>query len=109
MDITYRDKQLRDLCQLRAVAETRLGAPCAAKLRIRLVALEAATRVGDLVAGGPHPLKRERAGQFALSLTGGFRLAFSAATDPCPVLPGGAIDWAQVTAVCIEFIGDYHD
>jgi toxin HigB-1 len=109
LEIRYRDKQLRKLCEVRAAAERSFGAPCAAKLRVRLMALEAATRVAHLVAGNPHPLKAARAGQFALNLVGGFRLVFSAVNDPRPELPGGGVDWLQVTAVCIEFIGDYHD
>lgn len=109
MEIGYRNKQLRQLCLLHRVAETRLGAQCAAKLRIRLAALEAARSVVDLVAGNPHPLKGDRAGKFALNLTGGVRLVFKPANEPCPVLTTGDIDWARVTAVCIEFIGDYHD
>jgi proteic killer suppression protein len=109
LDIQFKDKKLRELCEKRALAEKRLGAPCAAKLRLRLAALEAASRVTDLVAGNPHPLKGERAGQFALSLTGGWRLVFAPAHDPNPTHEDGAIDWSQVTLICIEFIGDYHD
>lgn len=109
MKIQYRDKKLRQLCEVRATAEKQLGSQCAAKLRIRLAALEAAVRVTDLAAGNPHPLKGDRAGQFALSLAGGARLVFSAAQNPCPTHADGLIDWSQITAVCIEFLGDYHD
>ncbi|MEY2839522.1 MAG: hypothetical protein RJB60_1821, partial [Pseudomonadota bacterium] len=51
----------------------------------------------------------ERTGQFALDLAGGWRLVFAPAHDPCPEREGGGIDWAQVTIICIEYIGDYHD
>jgi proteic killer suppression protein len=109
LDIRYKDKKIRELCEKRAVAEKKLGTASASKLRIRLVALEAAARVSELVAGNPHPLKGERAGQFALDLAGGWRLVFAPAHDPCPEREGGGIDWAQVTIICIEYIGDYHD
>lgn len=108
MNIQYRDKRLRQLCEVRAATEKQLGAQCAAKLRVRLAALEAATRVTDLVAGNPHPLKGDRAGHFALALAGGARLVFSAAQSPCPTHADGSIDWSQITMVCIEFLGDYH-
>ena len=75
----------------------------------RLQALEAAARVTDLVAGNPHPLKGDRYGEFALDLAGGWRLTFVPAHNPCPASPDGGIDWAQVTIVTIEYIGDYHD
>jgi proteic killer suppression protein len=81
----------------------------AQKLQLRLQQIEAAARVSDLVAGRPHALSGDRAGQFALDLSGGWRLVFSAADEPQPVRPDGGLDWAQVTIVCIEYIGDYHD
>ena len=86
-----------------------MGASCARKLRSRLSDLEAASRVTDLVAGNPHPLKGGRQGQFALNLAGGWRLVFSPANDPNPTHDDGGINWSQVTIVSIEFIGDYHD
>jgi toxin HigB-1 len=109
LKIRYSDKKLRELCERRAVAEKKLGASCAAKLRIRLAALEASRRVTDLVAGNPHPLKGDRAGQFALDLAGGWRLVFAPDHEPCPTREQGGIDWSQVTIICIQFIGDYHD
>jgi toxin HigB-1 len=91
------------------VAEKKLGTDCARKLRLRLTALGAASRVTELLAGNPHPLNGDLAGQFALDLAGGRRLVFSPAEDPCPTHPAGGIDWSRVTIVRIEFIGDYHD
>lgn len=108
MEIRYKDKKLRELCERQAAAKKKLGDACARKLKVRLSALEAATRVTDLVAGNPHPLKGDRNGQFALDLAGGWRLVFAPANDPCPSHPGGGIDWSQVTIVSIEYIGDYH-
>lgn len=109
MDIDYKSKKLRELCEKRAVAEKKLGAACARKLRSRLSDLDAASRVIDLVAGNPHPLAGNRAGLFALDLAGGWRLVFAPDQDPCPRHADGGIDWSQVTSVRIEFIGDYHD
>lgn len=109
MEVRYKDKKIRDLCERQAVAEKKLGAASARKLKVRLVALEAAARVTDLVAGNPHPLKGDRLGEFALDLAGGWRLVFAPANDPCPTRPDGGIEWSQVTIVSIEYIGDYHD
>lgn len=109
MDILFHDKKLRELCEKQRKAERKLGPECARKLRARLSDLGAANQVTDLVAGNPHPLKGDRYGQFALNLTGGWRLVFSPGNDPCPQNPEGGIDWNQVTIVCIEYIGDYHD
>jgi proteic killer suppression protein len=109
LEINFKDKKIRDLCERQAVAEKKLGAACARKLRIRLSALEAASRVTDLVAGDPHPLKGDRAGQFSLGLAGGWRLVFAPDHDLSPALADGSIDWSQVTVICIEYIGNYHD
>lgn len=109
MKILFGNKKIRELCEQQRVAERRLGAPSARKLRARLSDIEASSRVTDLVAGNPHPLKGDRHGQFALDLSGGWRLVFSPANDPCPIKDDGGINWAQVTIVSIEFIGDYHD
>lgn len=87
----------------------KLGSDCARKLRARMSDLEAVSRVSELVAGKPHPLKYDRAGQFSLELSGGFRVTFSPDHEPCPTNDDGSIDWVRVTSICIEFIGDYHD
>lgn len=109
MKITFKDEKIRELCEKQAAAERRIGAACARKSRIRLSDLEAATSVTDLVAGNPHPLKGDRAGQFALDLAGRWRLVFSPDQDPCPTRASGGIDWSRVTVVCVEYIGDYHE
>ena len=109
MEIDFKDGKLRDLCEKQRVARRKLGDACARKLRSRLADLAAAHGVTDLMAGRPHPLKHDREGQFALDLAGGDRLVFSPDHDPVPQTQDGTTDWSQVTAVRIEFIGDYHD
>jgi proteic killer suppression protein len=109
LEIKFKNKKIREMCEKRVVAEQKLGALGARKLGSRLGELEAAIQVTDLIAGNPHPLRHDRAGQFALDLVGGCRLVFAPAHNPCPTRPDGSIDWAQVKIVCIEYIGDYHD
>ena len=109
MKIFFANKKVRKLCENQREGEKKLGSQCARKLRARLSDIEALSRVSELVAGNPHPLEGNRHGQFALNLAGGWRLVFSPANEPCPIKGDGGIDWAQVTIVCIEFIGDYHD
>ena len=109
MQVRFKDKKLRELCEKQAVAEKKLGAASARKLKVRLVALGAATCVTRLAAGNPHPLKGGPLGQFALDFAGGWRLVFAPAHDPCPARPDGGIGWSLGTVVSIEYIGDYHD
>lgn len=109
MTILFADRDLERLCSEEREARRRFGAEGARKLRARLADLRAATRVRDLLAGRPHPLRHDRSGQFAVDLHGGRRLVFAPAHEPVPLDPTGAVDWTQVTTVCIVFIGDYHD
>ncbi|MBK7760143.1 MAG: killer suppression protein HigA [Deltaproteobacteria bacterium] len=108
MVLLFSDNELRRLCEVEREAKKRLGVPCARKLRTRLADLMAAPNVGALIAGRPHPLSGDRAGQLALDLTGLVRLCFEPA-DPVPALDAaGAIDWPRVTTIRIVYLGDYH-
>jgi toxin HigB-1 len=109
MEITFGDSKLQNLCSQEKLAQRKLGANCAKKLITRLGDLAAVSCVTELVAGNPHPLKGDRAGEFAVNLEGGKRLVFKPSDDPIPLMEDGSIDWSKVTAVCIVFIGDYHD
>ena len=109
MEIRFKDKKLRELCEKRTVAVKNLGDAVARKLGARLADLMAVSNVSELVAGKPHPLKGDRQGQCAMDLAGGWRLVFAPANDPVPRKGDASIDWSAVTIVCIEFIGDYHD
>lgn len=108
MEIHFADRKLKEICQVKRVAEKKLGTNCARKLSRRLQELAAVEKVSDLVVGRPHPLTGNRAGQMALDLDGAYRLVFASANSPCPIYPDGAINWTQVTIVEIQYIGDYH-
>ncbi len=109
LEISFLNKKLRQLCESSAVADRQLGLPSASKLRRRLADLRAVATVSELVAGRPHPLTGDRAGQFSLELAKGDRVAFSPVNDPLPLTEDGAINWSQVTLIRIDYIGDYHD
>ena len=109
MEIHFKNKKIRELCEKHAIAEKKLGSANAHKLKNRLDDLNAATNVTDLIAGNPHPLKGDRLGQFAVDLAGGWRLVFAPNQDPYPLKDDQSIDWSKVTIICIEFIGNYHD
>jgi proteic killer suppression protein len=99
----------RRLFQDAEFADRKLGRICAKALRARLADLAAAVNAAELVAGHPHPLRGGRAGQFALNLAGGRRLAFRPGEAPPPLDADKAIAWERVQSVIIVFIGDYHD
>ncbi len=109
MQITFANGKLEKLCLQEKEAQKQLGAKCAKKLKTRLADLYGVSSVTELVAGRPHPLKGDRVGQFALDLEGAKRLVFKPDNDFFPLNEDGSVDWSKVTAVCIIYIGNYHD
>lgn len=77
---------------------------------IRVALLSSAGTLADLThtPGRLHPLKGDRAGQFALDLWGSFRLVFEPANVPLPKLPDGGLDRTRVTKIRILEVVDYH-
>ncbi|MGL5195521.1 MAG: type II toxin-antitoxin system RelE/ParE family toxin, partial [Chroococcales cyanobacterium] len=76
MEISFRDKKLKELCEQKRVAQRKLGTNMARKLERRFADLIAVSNVTELQAGRPHPLEGDRAGQFALDLVHPQRLVF---------------------------------
>jgi len=109
MKISFHDTEIEALCKQSRLSVRKLGVESAKKLQRRLTELFAANVVSDLVAGRPHPLERDRAGQFSVDLHGGCRLVFKPMRQPPPAKPDGSIDWAQVDEITIIEAMDYHD
>lgn len=109
MDIVFLSDDLEDLCSNERRQKRELGAIGSRKLKARLADLMAASSLGVLTAGRPHPLRGDRGGQFALDLDGGARLVFDSADSPIPLNEDFSINWPQVRRVRIVYIGDYHD
>lgn len=109
MKISFLDADIEGLCKQSKLATRKLGAESARKLQRRLSELFAANTVAELAAGRPHPLLRDRQGQYAVDLHGGCRLIFKPTRQPPPAKPDGSIDWAQVDEITIIEAGDYHD
>lgn len=103
------DGDVGALCNDERVQIKRLGQEGSKKLKARLADLRGARSVADLTAGKPHPLTHKFAGHYAVRLDGGRRLVFRPTDQPPPTRSDGSVAWEQVTAVCIVYIGDYHD
>jgi proteic killer suppression protein len=109
MKISFLNLEIEGLCKQPKLATRKLGAESAKKLQRRLSELFAANVVAELPAGRPHPLLRDRLGQYAVGLHGGCRLIFKPTRQPPPAKADGSIDWAQVDEITIIEAGDYHD
>ena len=109
MIISFLGADIEALCKQSKLATRKLGAESAKKLQRRMSELFAASVVAELPAGRPHPLLRDRLGQYAVDLHGKYRLIFKPTRQPPPVKPDGSIDWAKVDEITIIEAGDYHD
>jgi proteic killer suppression protein len=99
MKVTFRTNKLQELCEQSKLAQKELGQDCAKKMKRRLDEILDAESVYELKAGRPHPLKGDRAGQFAVDLHGKNRLVFEPDQNPVPRKADGSIDWSKVTQI----------
>lgn len=111
MEITFDTKQLAKLCNSSKEMQARLGKRNADKLKQRLTELAAAETLEDmrhLPGARCHELSGNLKGKLAVDLVHPDRLVFSPDHDPAPTRAEGGLNWAEVTAVRIVGIGDYH-
>lgn len=80
------------------------------RLKQRLADLDEVASLEDafLLPGRCHPLKGNRAGQFAMDLVHPMRLVFVPMADPSSMRPDGGIDCTKVTGITILAVEDYH-
>lgn len=78
MDIRFATRKIAKLCNDGKVATQKLGPNGAKKLRNRLDDLADLPSMHGIrgIAGRPHPMKGDRAGQWSLDLDGAWRLIF---------------------------------
>jgi len=62
----------------------------------------------QIPAADCHLLTGDRKGEWAVSISGNFRMIFRIAQDPIPITEDGSINTTLVTDICILEIVDYH-
>ena len=110
MDISFANNRLKKQMESERAMDRAFGQR-ARPLRRRLRVLASGACLADVPAAPPdkrHLLTGDRAGQFAVMLTGNWRLVFVPDHDPVPLLPDGGIDTRAITAVRIVEVIDYH-
>lgn len=111
MKITFRTAKLAKICNSSKEMRAKLGARNADKLMQRLSELLAAETLADmreLPSSRCHELVGNLKGKLAVDLVHPDRLVFVPNHSPVPSKEDGGLDWAQVTEIRIEGIGDYH-
>ena len=111
MNIQYRKKKLERSVASPGAIKKYYGKR-AKTVKKRLDEIHAAPNLQELMnIPGPncHPLKGEKAGQFAVNISGNERIIFEINHENIPKKDDGGIDLETVTAIKIISIGeDYH-
>jgi plasmid maintenance system killer protein len=110
VEILFVNTKLRKLCGSHQALQREHGQVCARKATARLQDLEAAASLEDMrtLPGKCHELSGDRAGQLAITLSGGKRLILEPASNPIPARPDGGLDWTNVRSIRVLAIDDYH-
>lgn len=111
MDILFQDRKLERICNDQSLLVRRFGSIGTKLLRRRLDELRAAENLAvlrSLPQARCHELKGNREGTLAVDLEHPYRLIFEPANDPIPRKLDGGLDWADVTAIRVLAVEDYH-
>jgi proteic killer suppression protein len=110
VEVLFTTEKLKRAMSANRALQRDWGADGAKKINLRLQQLAAAPTLEELrtLPGRCHELTRDRAGQLAVELHGGFRLIFRPSADPPPLKEDGGLDWGQVESVTVLEIVDYH-
>jgi len=110
VEISFVNRKTQRLCESEKELQKALGKAGAKKAIRRLSDLRAAATLEDMrnLPGRTHELTGDRDGQLAIELADGFRLIV-APTDGWPTeKKEGAHVWAEIEAVQVLEITDYH-
>lgn len=110
MDLSFSNSKLAKLCNSASKLRGKYGPRMADLIQQRLAELQAAPTLDDMHVPGArcHELVQNLKGHLAVDLVHPDRLVFKPDHDPPPQKEGGGLDWAQVTAIEVVGIGDYH-
>ncbi len=108
MELIFKDKKLKEICNNQQEASRKWGRDNAKKLRQRLDDLREAETL-EVFRGLPgrcHELKGDKAGQLSLDLKHPFRLIFEPVGNEVKTSLG--LDWRLVKALQINGMEDTH-
>jgi proteic killer suppression protein len=110
VEISYKSKKLEKQLTIAKEIQKEFGT-MAKKVNQRMKDIKASENLNDLMkipAAKCHELKGNRKGQFAVSISGNFRLIFEPNHDPVPLKDDNSIDAVKVTAIEMLNKEDYH-
>ena len=109
MEVAYEDPRFEALLHNERELNRAHGTDVVKKLRVRVTSIREASNLAELHAlgGRTHQLSGNRAGRFAIDLSGRLRLEFRP-TPPVPTRPDGGIELTGVTRVTLIEISDHY-
>ena len=112
VDLLFSDRKLQKICNDQRLLIAEYGEQNGKKIMRRLTELALADNLAEIPTTPPprrHQLKNNRKGQFAVYIKHPFRIVFTPANTPLPLLSDGGIDVEKITMINVIWIGDYHD
>lgn len=110
MRVTFKSNRLQKSMASQNAMERAYGNR-AKRLNMRMTVLHEADNLDDVPKGPPdncHQLDGDRAGCFAVHVTGNDRIVFEPDHEPVPRNEDGGFDLKQITAIRILAVEDYH-
>ena len=101
MELAFKSKYLRALCESEKKADKTLGIKVTKKLKARLEDIQAAANAVELTVGNPHIVNSGTQQHMVVNLDEGYSIEFSANHISNPVTPSGTMNWSKVRRVKI--------
>lgn len=112
MDVTFASNRVFKLCTKDRKRAKKLGHQRADELRVALDELDAATNlaeIGTLIYRDLHALKGDQKGSYSIDIDRQYRVWFTIPDEDELRDEHGSLDYGDVTAVEIFYVGDPHD
>lgn len=111
MKISYNTKKLAKIFNSQREIIKEYGEVRGKAIMRRMAVLSAASCLEDVPAVPPprrHELRENRKGQFAVDITGNYRLVFVPDNDPLPLNKDGGLELKRINEIKILGVEDYH-
>jgi len=110
IEILFRSRKMEKACGSERESK-RMWGKSSSLVRQRVAELAAAETLAEMMllpAARCHPLKGDRAGQFAVDLRHPHRLVFEPVNNPLPRKEDGGIDLEKISTIYVLEVVDYH-
>ena len=105
MEIAFKTKELRKVCEIFEEALDAYGQRVALKMKSRLSDISLVSNYSEIPIGNPRVIESNDESLLVIDLTDGFYFQFSANHHPPIIQQSGKIDWKSVFRVKLIKIG----